>query len=227
MLHTTPIRILIVDDHSVVRKGLLNLLEDEPDIKIVGEASDGDEALAMLPATRPDVMLLDITMPRMSGIEVTKEVTRSFPSVRILVFSMHNNPDYILNAVQNGAAGYLLKDTDQEEILKAIRTVHTGELYYPANASSVIIRNLVVQKNTQRTAEQFSTIPSSASIWNKITSREYQILQCLTEGMSSKEIAQRFDVSPHTVANQRASIIRKARVKNTAELVSLALKEQL
>ncbi len=227
MKNTTPIRILIVDDHSVVRKGLLNLLEDEPDIEIVGEASDGDDALDMISDVLPDVMLLDITMPRMSGIEVTKEVTRSFPSVRILVFSMHNNPDYILNAVQNGAAGYLLKDTDQEEILKAIRTVHAGELYYPPNASSIIIRNLVVQKNTQRTAEHFLTIPSSASIWNKITSREHQILQCLTEGLSSKEIAQRFDVSPHTVANQRASIIRKARVKNTAELVSMALKEQL
>lgn len=216
-----------MDDHSVVRKGLLNLLEDEPDIQIVGEASDGDEALEMIPNTRPDVILLDITMPRMSGIEVTKEVYRTFPEIRILVFSMHNNPDYILNAVQNGAAGYLLKDTDQEEILKAIRTVHAGELYYPPNASSVIIRNLVVLKNTNRSTDTHSSSLSSASIWNKVTSREHQILQCLTEGMSSKEIAMRFDVSPHTVANQRASIIRKARVKNTAELVSLALKEAM
>lgn len=222
-----PIRILIVDDHSVVRKGLHNLLEDEEDIEIVGEASDGDEALEMLPETQPDVILLDITMPRMSGIEVTKEVVRSFPGIRILVFSMHNNPDYILNAVQNGASGYLLKDTDQEEILKAIRMVHSGELYYPPNASSVIIRNLVVPKNGLRGADYQPGSSSATSIWNKVTSREYQILQCLTEGMSSKEIAERFDVSPHTVANQRASIIRKARVKNTAELVSLALKENL
>jgi DNA-binding NarL/FixJ family response regulator len=222
-----PIRILVVDDHSVVRKGLLNLLEDEPDIQIVGEASDGDDALAMIQESRPDVMLLDITMPRMSGIEVAKEVYRSFPEIRILVFSMHNNPDYILNAVQNGAAGYLLKDTDQEEILKAIRMVHAGELYYPPNASSVIIRNLVVLKNTNRSQESNAPDTLSNSIWNRITSREHQILQCLTEGMSSKDIAQRFDVSPHTVANQRASIIRKAQVKNTAELVSLALKEAM
>lgn len=222
-----PIRILIVDDHSVVRKGILNLLEDEDDIKIVGEASDGDDALDMIPETQPDVILLDITMPRMSGIEVTKEVARSFPGVRVLVFSMHNNPDYILNAVQNGASGYLLKDTDQEEILKAIRTVHGGELYYPPNASSVIIRNLLVSRSTLRTPDSQAESRSSSSIWNKVTSREYQILQCLTEGMSSKEIAERFEVSPHTVANQRASIIRKARVKNTAELVSMALKENL
>jgi DNA-binding NarL/FixJ family response regulator len=222
-----PIRILIVDDHSVVRKGLLNLLEDEADIEIVGEASDGDDALDMIPETQPDVILLDITMPRMSGIEVTKEVARSFPGVRILVFSMHNNPDYILSAVQNGASGYLLKDTDQEEILKAIRTVHGGELYYPPNASSVIIRNLIVPRSNLRSVDSQARGSSSASIWNKVTTREYQILQCLTEGMSSKEIAERFEVSSHTVANQRASIIRKARVKNTAELVSMALKEYL
>lgn len=227
MSNKTPIRILIVDDHSIVRKGLSNLLEDESDIEIVGEASDGDEALDMIPDVRPDVMLLDITMPRMSGIEVTKAVTQSFPTVRVLVFSMHNNPDYILSAVQNGAAGYLLKDTDQEEILQAIRTVHTGALYYPPNASSVIISNLIVKKSVPHSPSQSLTTPSSTSIWNRITSRENQILQCLTQGMSSKEIAQRFDVSPHTVANQRASIIRKARVRNTAELVSLALKEPL
>ncbi|HEV7348029.1 response regulator transcription factor [Telluribacter sp.] len=221
-----PIKVLIADDHSVVRKGILNLLEDEPDITIVGEASDGDEAIDLIPATLPDVLLLDITMPRMSGIEVTKEVSRLYPEVRILVFSMHNNPDYILNAVQNGAAGYLLKDTDQEEILRAVRTVAAGELYYPPNASSVIIRHLVVPKNNFRTSETSRGTSAISSIWNKVTPRENQILQCLTKGMSSKEIAERFDVSPHTVANQRASIIRKARVKNTAELVSIALRDQ-
>lgn len=205
----------------------MNLLEDEPGIEIVGEASDGDEAITLIPATQPDVLLVDITMPRMSGIEVAREASRLYPEVRILVFSMHNNPDYILNAVQSGAAGYLLKDTDQEEILKAVRAVAAGELYYPPNASSVIIRNLVVPKNSCRQPETGMSTGMTASIWNKITPREYQILQCLTEGMSSKEIAERFDVSPHTVANQRASIIRKARVKNTAELVSIALREQV
>ncbi len=227
MLNDRPIRILVVDDHSVVRKGLLNLLEDEEDIEIVGEATDGDEALELIPVRSPDVVLLDITMPRMSGIEVTREASRSYPTVRILIFSMHNNPDYILNAVQNGASGYILKDTGQEEILKAIRTVNNGDLYYPPNASSVIIRNLVVQRAINRSTDNGPISNSSTSIWHRITSREHQILQCLTEGMSSKDIARRFDVSPHTVANQRASIIRKARVKNTAELVSLALREKV
>ncbi|OIN61259.1 response regulator transcription factor [Arsenicibacter rosenii] len=218
-----PIRVLIADDHSVVRKGILNLLEDEKDIEIVGEASDGDDAIELIPTLKPDVLLLDITMPRMSGIEVTKVVTRQFPRVKSLIFSMHNNPDYILNAVQNGAAGYLLKDTDRDEILRAIRTVVTGELYYPPNASSVIIRHLIIPKVKK---EDDPAIPRSKTVWHKITTREAQILTCLTQGMSSREIAGQFDISPNTVANQRASLIKKAGVKNTAELIRMALTER-
>ncbi len=223
MVMVMPIRVLIADDHSVVRKGILNLLEDENDIEIVGEASDGDDAVAMIPDLKPDVLLLDITMPRMSGIEVAKVVTRQFPSVKSLIFSMHNNPDYILNAVQNGAAGYLLKDTDRDEILRAIRTVVTGELYYPPNASSVIIRHLIIPKT--RKEDDFA-VPRGKTVWNKITTRESQILTCLTQGMSSREIAEQFDISPNTVANQRASLIKKAGVKNTAELIRMALTER-
>ena len=220
------IRILIADDHSVVRKGIVTLLEDETDIEIVGEAPDGDDAIDMIPVVNPDVLLLDITMPRMSGIEVVRVVSRLYPKVRVLMFSMHNNPDYILNAVQNGAAGYLLKDTDREEILRAVRAVAAGELYYPPNASSIIIRHLIIPKVGRKSDEASHGGHGMASVWNKITPREAQILNCLSEGMSSREIAERFEISPNTVANQRASIMRKAGVKNTAELVSLALREK-
>lgn len=220
------IRILIADDHSVVRKGIVTLLEDETDIEIVGEAPDGDDAIDMIPVVNPDVLLLDITMPRMSGIEVVRVVSRLYPKVRVLMFSMHNNPDYILNAVQNGAAGYLLKDTDREEILRAVRAVAGGELYYPPNASSIIIRHLIIPKGGRKSEDPSNGSNGMASVWNKITPREAQILNCLSEGMSSREIAERFEISPNTVANQRASIMRKAGVKNTAELVSLALREK-
>ena len=219
------IRILVVDDHSVVRQGIITLLEDEEDILIVGEASDGDEVLESVKMTNPDVVLLDLTMPRMSGLDAIKALVPVYPRVRILVFSMHNNPDYIISAVKSGAAGYLLKDTGRDEILRAVRSVAAGELYYPPNASSIIIRNLVLQKQEEEEPETKS-LPGGPSVWNKMTPREQQILQCLTEGMSSKDIAEHFAISSNTVANQRASIMRKANVKNTAELIGMALRDR-
>ncbi|WP_439583418.1 response regulator transcription factor [Dyadobacter bucti] len=219
-----PIRILVVDDHSVVRQGIITLLEDEEDIFIAGEASDGDEVLQKVEDVNPDVVLLDLTMPRMSGLDAMKELIPVHPDVRILVFSMHNNPDYIISALQNGAAGYLQKDTSRDEILRAVRSVVKGELYFPPDASSVIIRNLMKQLARLPETMPKNQETQEKSIWNIITAREQQILKCLTEGMSSKDIAERFDISSNTVANQRASIMRKANVKNTAELISLALK---
>jgi DNA-binding NarL/FixJ family response regulator len=221
------IRILLADDHSVVRKGIRMLLEDEADIQIVGEVADGDEAIDQVAAIKPDVLLLDITMPRMSGIDALKVISQQFPKVKTVMFSMHNNPDYILKAVQNGAAGYLLKDTTPEEILRAVRTVISGELYYPPNASSIIIRQLVLPNVSQQKKEEQTYSPrASSSVWNKITTREAQILTCLIEGLSSPEIAERFGISANTVANQRASIIRKAGVKNTIDLIRIALEEK-
>ncbi|AKD58132.1 response regulator transcription factor [Spirosoma radiotolerans] len=220
------IRILIADDHSVVRKGIRMLLEDETDVQIVGEASDGDEAIDLLGSIDTDVLLLDITMPRMSGLDALKVISHQYPSVRTLMFSMHSNPDYILKAVQHGAAGYLLKDTGLEEILRAVRTVVKGDLYYPPNASSVIIRTLILPGTNQQNDLPKSNSKATLSIWNRITSREAQILTCLIDGMSSPAIAERFGISPNTVANQRASIIRKAGVKNTVDLIRLALEEK-
>ncbi|WP_138993767.1 response regulator transcription factor [Larkinella sp. C7] len=221
-----PIRILVADDHSVVRKGVRTLLEDEVDIEVVGEAPDGDEAIDLIPVVKPDVLFLDITMPRMSGIEALQIITRQYPKIRILMFSMHNNKDYILKSVQYGAAGYLQKDTDREEILRAVRAVVDGELYYPPSASTVIIRHWVVPETGTLKEEYSPGSKSRSSIWNKVSSREAQILTCLTEGMNSQEIAKKFDISTNTVANQRASILKKVGVKNTVDLIRLALEEK-
>jgi DNA-binding NarL/FixJ family response regulator len=219
-----PIRILVVDDHSVVRQGIISLLEDEEDIVIAGEASDGDEVWGLVEATKPDVILLDLTMPRVSGMEVIGQIVPEFPDARILVFSMHNNPDYMISSARNGASGYLQKDTSRDEMLQAIRSIAKGELYYPPYASSVIIRQLLKENIRYTAPAPVVTETTGKSIWNIISPREQQILQCLTEGLSSKDIAEKFDISANTVANQRASIIKKANVKNTAELISLALR---
>lgn len=195
-------------------------------MQIMGEAADGDEAIALLSNMQPDVLLLDITMPRLSGIDALKIVSQQYPAVRTLMFSMHNNPDYILKAVQHGAAGYLLKDTGQEEILRAVRTVATGELYYPPTVASVIIRHFVSPNNSPQKPEPLPGSKAPVPIWNRITARESQILTCLIDGMSSPEIADQFGISPNTVANQRASIIRKAGVKNTVDLIRMALEDR-
>ncbi|GAB3881566.1 response regulator transcription factor [Spirosoma agri] len=202
------------------------LLEDEADIQIVGEASDGDEAIDLVASTKPDVLLLDITMPRLSGIDALKMISQQYPTVKTLMFSMHENPDYILKAVQYGAVGYLLKDTGHEEIIRAVRTVTRGDLYYPPNAASIIIRQFVLPTigSTNRDTPTYS--PKTSSVWNKITTREAQILTCLMDGMSSQKIAEHFGISANTVANQRASIIRKAGVKNTVDLIRVAMEEK-
>ena len=219
-----PIRILVVDDHSVVRQGIITLLEDEEDLIIAGEASDGDEVWDMVEKVKPDVILLDLTMPRMPGLEVIKQIVPVFPSAKILVFSMHNNTDYMLSSALSGASGYLEKDTSRDEMLRAIRAIAKGELYFPPFASSVIIRNLLKQLSRVSDPRPVQEEVQEKSIWKIITPREQQILKCLTEGMSSKDIAEKFDISSNTVANQRASIMKKANVKNTAELISLAMK---
>lgn len=210
-------KILIADDHSMVRKGIKALLEDETDIEVIAEATDGQEAVDFITSLSPDIVLLDISMPKLSGIEVTRWVTANSPQTKVLIFSMHDKTDYILNAVQYGAWSFLLKETNDEEIIKAIRTIHQGELYFPPNISSVIIKNLVKTrfKQEQNTED---------SLLSKLTSREVQILDCLKEGLSNQEIARRFDTSPNTVANQRTSILKKTGVKNTAELISLSMR---
>ena len=202
------------------------LLEDEADMQIMGEASDGDELINYLTISQPDVLLLDITMPRMSGIDALKVVSQRYPSVKTLMFSMHDNPDYILRAVQYGAAGYLLKDTGQEEILRAVRAVFGGDLYYPAPVSSVIIRQLMAPQIAQRKTDTRAESGQKPAIWKKLTAREIEVLSCLVEGMSSPDIADRFGISPNTVANQRASILRKAGVKTTVELIRMALEDK-
>ncbi|MBO9611593.1 MAG: response regulator transcription factor [Dyadobacter sp.] len=219
-----PIRILVVDDHSVVRQGIITLLEDEEDLIIAGEAADGDEVWDMVEKVKPDVILLDLTMPRMPGLDVIKQIVPVFPSAKILVFSMHNNTDYVLSSALNGASGYLEKDTSRDEMLRAIRAIAKGELYFPPYASSVIIKNLLKQLSRVSDVRPMQEEVQEKSIWKIITPREQQILKCLTEGMSSKDIAEKFDISSNTVANQRASIMKKANVKNTAELISLAMK---
>jgi len=207
------ITILIADDHAVVRSGLQNLLEDETHIEIVGEATDGIEALAQIKKLSPQIVLLDLTMPNMGGLEVAKIMVKQYPQTKSLIFSMHNNQEYMVRAVENGAMGYLLKDTTKEEILKAIQSVSEGNKYFPTAVSSLIIDGLLRQ-DPQKEAND--------TRFEKLSKKEKQILDLVSEGMSSKEIAEKLGLSVRTVSNHRANIIKKTKVKNTADLIKKA-----
>lgn len=213
------IRILVVDDHAVVRKGLILLLEDDPRIEIVGEAADGLEAIEKVQNLLPDIVFLDISMPHMNGLQVAGVLHERFPTVKTLIFSMHHNTDYILAAVENGADGYLLKDTSKQEITLAVEALAKGEKYYPPAISSVIVNALVHRPKANAQA------PEQTKSLVKLSKRERIILRMIANGMSSREIAEHLKLSIRTVSNHRANIIKKTKARNTAELVKMAVQE--
>lgn len=213
------IKLMIVDDHAVVRKGIINLLEDEANIEIVGEAADGVEALEGIKDLKPTIVLLDLSMPRMTGFEVAKIISQKHTNVRSLIFSMHNNQEYMVQAVENGAMGYLLKDTSKEEILKALDTVAAGNKYFPPTVSAMIIDGLLNQKKNGGANAKKET----SAITNVLSKQEKVILNYIVEGLNSQEISEKLQLSVRTVSNHRANILRKTQVKNTAELVRLAV----
>ncbi|RFS18110.1 response regulator transcription factor [Emticicia sp. C21] len=213
------IKLMIVDDHAVVRKGIINLLEDEENIEIVGEAPDGVEALEGIKELKPNIVLLDLSMPRMTGFEVAKIISQKHSAVRSIIFSMHNNQEYMVQAVENGAMGYLLKDTSKEEILKALDTVANGNKYFPPTVSAMIIDGLLNQKKSGSS----TTKKETSAIVNALSKQEKVILNYIVEGLNSQEISEKLKLSVRTVSNHRANILRKTQVKNTAELVRLAV----
>lgn len=211
-----PITVLLADDHDVVRKGMKMLLEDEESVKVIGEAFDGLDAIEKVKLLSPNVVILDLTMPRMTGIEAAKIISEEYPEVRILIFSMHNNREYIINSVENGANGYLLKDTGKEELMRAINVVSEGRKYFPPEISEVIIDELL----SKTSGNQPDT---SRPIFQKITPKEKQILEHIVQGYNSREIADKLFLSIRTVDNHRANMMKKTKAKNTADLVKMAI----
>jgi DNA-binding NarL/FixJ family response regulator len=211
----TPITILLADDHDVVRRGMKMLLEDEENVKVIGEASDGLDAIEKVKMLMPNVVILDLTMPKMTGIEAAKVISEEHPSVKILIFSMHHNREYIVSSVENGANGYLLKDTSKEELMRAIKVVSEGRKYFPPEISEVIIDDLLAK--TSGTQEE------TRPIFEKITPKEKQILGMIVQGYNSREMADKLFLSIRTVDNHRANMMKKVKAKNTADLVKMAI----
>ena len=231
----TPIKLMLVDDHSIVRDGIRLLLEQADGLEIIDEANDGEEALDKLKThhsertdalatgkanTLPDLVLMDISLPGMSGIQTTQVISRLYKGVRVLMLSMHNNEDYILRSVEAGAYGYILKDSSSDEMIKAIRTITSGEKYYSSPVASIILSGYMQQLKK-------GDKHSRAERQSKLSNKEKEILQFLVDGMSSREIAEKLQLSIRTVDNHRANMMRRLQVRNAAELVRMAVEDKL
>jgi len=209
------IKIVLVDDHSLVRDGIRALLESEEDLNVIGEGADGTEALTLVKETNPDVLIIDIRMPKMTGIEVVQELSASDSNTKCIILSMHDSEEYILQSVSAGAKGYLLKDTGKTEFIKAIHAVQGGDKYYSGDISNVLVNHLL--NPTTTTLEN----PKSDTRTNKpfdLTNKEIQVLELVLSGLTNQQISEKLQNSKRTVETHRFNLMRKMEVKNLMDL---------
>jgi two-component system, NarL family, nitrate/nitrite response regulator NarL len=208
------IKILLVDDHPVVRKGISSCLAQHGHLVVAGEAADGTEAVTKARELLPDIILLDIDLPQMSGLAVAEVLRKEMPNIKVLILSMHQRPEYLPRILKAGARGYVLKDAPPEELVKAIETVTAGECYFSAEIARLAL-NQVVHGN--------GTLPDVA----RLTNREREVLVLVAEGLSNKEIANNLNVGVRTVETHRERIMRKLAIHSVAGLTRFALAKGL
>jgi len=209
------ISVLIADDHGIVREGLRRLLESEQDLKVIGEARDGREVLDEVEKHRPHVVVLDITMPRLGGLETLERLRARHPDVKVVLLSVHGDPPFIQSAIALGADGYILKNGRAAEVVTAVREVMNGGSYF----SPAVAREIVDQLRSPR--------PASNEPFSLLSGREREVLHLIADGLSAKEIATELEISTKTVEAHRTSLMRKLGVRKATELVRYALRHGL
>ena len=207
------ISILLADDHHIVRQGLRALLEAEPEFAVVGEAANGLEAVQMVERLQPDILLVDVMMPGLSGLEAARQVRERFPKTEVVVLSMHSSEAYVLQALRNGAMGYVLKDSDATALVKAVTEVHAGRRYLSPPLSDVII-DAYVNRSRETTLDIYETL----------TNREREVLHMAAEGLTNADIGTRLGISPRTVEIHRTNMMRKLGLHSEHELIRFALR---
>jgi DNA-binding NarL/FixJ family response regulator len=210
------INILLAEDHTIVRKGLRSLLERETDIKVIGEAQDGREAIKKAEALQPDVVVMDFAMPGLNGLEATRQLKKRFPEMKFIILTIYDNEEYVLQTLRAGASGYLVKKAAPAELISAIRAVYIGESYLSPSISRAVINEYI------RKAEE---IPNIGFIDEKLTNREREILQLIAEGNKNRAIAELLNVSVKTVETHKANIMDKLSVRSAAELTQYAIQK--
>jgi len=209
------ISVLIADDHTIVRSGVRLLLEAESDIRVVGEALNGREALELTESLQPDIVLMDITMPEMDGLEATRQLKARFPHIHVLVLTMHRSDDYFFEMLKAGASGYILKGAKTSELINAVRVVQQGEIFLYPSMTQKLVQGYIQLAEWANESE-----PS-------LSPREKEIFQLLAEGYSNKEIAEKLVISPSTVHSHRGNIMEKLGLGNRRDLIQYARKQGL
>jgi DNA-binding NarL/FixJ family response regulator len=208
-------RVVLADDHSVVRQGLRAWLERSGHVQVVGEAADGREAVAIVEQLQPDVVIMDIAMPMLNGIDATAQITRRNPDTKVIILSMHADESYILRALGAGAKGYLLKESTETDVLPAVQSVRDGKPYFTPSIARLLLEDYM------RSLKQNNLQDS----YDLLTEREREVLQLLARGKSNKEVAQILELSPHTIDSHRTNMMQKLNLHNTAEIVLYAVRK--
>ncbi|EAZ81903.1 response regulator [Algoriphagus machipongonensis] len=210
-----PTQIVLADDHELVRDGIKSLLENESGFQVIDEASDGIEALKVISKRQPDLLIVDIRMPNMNGIEVVRKLTAEYPEIKKLVLSMHDSEEYVLESIEAGADGYLLKGSSKSEFLKALNSIKDGGKYFSGDVSAIIINNFV--GGTPKPKQKKEPVSEELAA---LTNREKQILDLILKGKGNNEIADELKISKRTAEVHRFNLMKKLNVKNLVELTN-------
>jgi len=209
------IRIVLADDHTVIRSGLKLLLERQPDLIVAGEAENGREAVEAAERLRPAVMVLDIAMPMLNGIEATRQIVAAHPSISVVILSMHSDEGYVMRALNAGAKAYLLKDSAEADLIRAVRAVNEGKSFFSPAVSRVLLEDYVRQMKQKGAEDSYELL----------TNREREVLQLIAEGKANKEISAILNLSLHTVETHRTHILQKLNLHSVPELILYAVRK--